>query len=244
MKRLLDTEIAEETDLGTSHEWRLRRATLTDGRRVFVKSARRRLDGLFAAEAAGLRWLGESGDAPVPEVLAVDDTTLVLPWIESAAPTPATAERFGRELAALHASGAPAYGAPWEGYIASLPLDDPAALESDAGELAAVRARLERDGIDVLAYRFEGDRHCRAERFAAYASALGPRFVARVLPDDAARTDPPPFFAEVVGCAHSVFTAHLVDIDGSPTRRAVAEVIAFLRERLWAPAPFAAETVI
>lgn len=126
----------------------------------------------------------------------------------------------------------------------SLPLDDPAALESDAGELAAVRARLERDGLDVLAYRFEGDRHCRAERFAAYASALGPRFVARVLPDDAARTDPPPFFAEVVGCAHSVFTAHLVDIDGSPTRRAFAEVIAFLRECLWAPAPFAAETVI
>ena len=130
MKRLLDTEIAEETDLGTSHEWRLRRATLSDGRRVFVKSARRRLDGLFAAEAAGLRWLGESGDAPVPEVLAVDDTTLVLPWIESAAPTPATAERFGRELAALHASGAPAYGAPWEGYIASLPLDNSGAEES------------------------------------------------------------------------------------------------------------------
>jgi len=65
-----------------------------------------------------------------------------------------------------------------------------------------------------------------------------------VLPDDSARTDPPPFFAEVVGCPHSVFTAHLVDVDASPTRSAFAEVIAFLRERLWAPAPFAAETVI
>lgn len=124
MKRLLDTAVTEETDLGTSHEWRLRRVTLADGRRVFVKQARRRLDGLFAAEAAGLRWLGESGDAPVPEVLAVDDTTLVLPWIETGAPAPATAERFGRELAALHREGAPAYGAPWEGYIASLPLDN------------------------------------------------------------------------------------------------------------------------
>ena len=91
MRRLLGTAVTGETDLGTSHEWRLRRATLADGRRVFVKQARRRIDGLFAAEAAGLRWLGESGDAPVPEVLAVDDTTLVLPWIETAAPAPATA---------------------------------------------------------------------------------------------------------------------------------------------------------
>jgi fructosamine-3-kinase len=124
VKRLLDVPVTAETDLGTSHEWHLRRVTLADGRRVFVKEARRRLDGLFAAEAAGLRWLGEARDAPVPEVLAVDDTTLVLPWIESGRPTPAAAERFGRELAALHRAGAPAYGAPWEGYIASLPLDN------------------------------------------------------------------------------------------------------------------------
>ncbi|WP_395681624.1 dienelactone hydrolase family protein [Dokdonella sp.] len=126
----------------------------------------------------------------------------------------------------------------------SLPLDDPAALESDAGELQAVRERLERDDLSVLAYRFEGDRHCRAERFAAYTAALGPRFVARVLPDDAARSDPPPFFRQVVGCPHSVFTAHLVDAEGSPTRRACDEVVAFLRARLWAPALFDAETVI
>jgi fructosamine-3-kinase len=125
MKRLLDTVVTEETDLGTSHEWNLRRATLADGRRVFVKYARRKIDGLFAAEAAGLRWLAESGDdAPVPEVLAADDTTLVLPWIETGSPTPEAAERFGRDLAALHGSGADFYGAPWEGYIASLPLDN------------------------------------------------------------------------------------------------------------------------
>lgn len=126
----------------------------------------------------------------------------------------------------------------------SLPLDQPAELESDAGELRAVRARLERDDLSVLAYRFEGDRHCRAERFAAYASALGPRFVTRVLPDGTAHRDPPPFFREVVGCPHSVFTAHLVDEDGSPTRHAFAEVVAFLRKRLWAPPAFEAESVI
>ncbi|MCO6005312.1 fructosamine kinase family protein [Actinoallomurus purpureus] len=132
MDRLLGTPVTDVADLGTSHEWSLRRVTLADGRRVFVKEARRRIDGLFAAEAAGLRWLREgwrraAGDqtpGPVLEVLGVDDTTLVLPWIESGAPTPEAAERFGRELALLHGAGAEAYGAPWRGYIASLPLDN------------------------------------------------------------------------------------------------------------------------
>ncbi|MDN3359262.1 fructosamine kinase family protein [Actinomadura sp. DC4] len=124
MRALLGTAVAEETDLGVSHEWSLHRVTLTDGRRVFVKRARKRLDGLFAAEAEGLRWLAGDGGAPVPEVLAADDTMLVLPWIETAAPTPDTAERFGRELAALHATGADRYGAPWPGHIAELPLDN------------------------------------------------------------------------------------------------------------------------
>ncbi|HEX5614750.1 MAG TPA: dienelactone hydrolase family protein, partial [Acidimicrobiia bacterium] len=65
----------------------------------------------------------------------------------------------------------------------ALPLDDPAALESDAEELAAVRSRLERDDLRVLAYRFAGDRFCTSERFRAYAEALGPRFDGRVLSD-------------------------------------------------------------
>ena len=39
----------------------------------------------------------------------------------------------------------------------SLPLDDPAGIESGAEELAAIRARLERDDLSVLAYRFDGD---------------------------------------------------------------------------------------
>ena len=121
--------LTDVTELGASHEWSLRRATL-DGRRVFVKQARQRSDGLFEAEANGLRWLAESGDdAPVPEVIAADDTTLVLPWIETARPGPEAAERFGRELAAVHRAGADAYGAPWPGYIAELPLDNTAGTD-------------------------------------------------------------------------------------------------------------------
>ncbi|HRG17036.1 MAG TPA: dienelactone hydrolase family protein [Pseudomonadota bacterium] len=115
----------------------------------------------------------------------------------------------------------------------SLPLDDPAGIESGAEELAAIRARLERDDLSVLAYRFDGDRYCRAERFAAYRAALGDRFDGRVLPDSAANPNPPPFFRDIIGSPHSVLTAHLVDADGEPTIRARDEVIDFLRRRLF-----------
>jgi fructosamine-3-kinase len=128
VKRLLDTPVAEETDLGVSHGWNLRRVLLADGRRVFVKDSSRPVDGLFAAEAAGLRWLRAGwpgpGPAPVPEPLAADGTTLVLPWIQPDDASPEAAMRFGRDLAALHGAGADSYGAPWPGYIASLPLDN------------------------------------------------------------------------------------------------------------------------
>jgi dienelactone hydrolase len=114
----------------------------------------------------------------------------------------------------------------------SLPLNDPAGLEISADELATVRARLERDDLTVQGYRFAGDRFCTAERFAAYAEALGDRFVAQVLPDDAANPDPPPFFANVVGCPHSVVTAHLIDAAGEPTIAARDEILAFFARRL------------
>ena len=71
----------------------------------------------------------------------------------------------------------------------------------------------------MLAYRFEGDRFCTAQRFAAYAEALGDRFVGRVLPDSAANTDVPPFFARHVTSPHSVVTVHLIDEAGQPTDR-------------------------
>ena len=114
----------------------------------------------------------------------------------------------------------------------SLPLDDPAGVEISPGELAAVRARLDREDLTVLAYRFEGDQFCRAERFAAYAAALGDRFVARVLPDAAANLDTPPFFATYVPYPHSVVTVNLIDAAGEPTRAARDEILAFFARRL------------
>jgi len=114
----------------------------------------------------------------------------------------------------------------------TLPLDDPAALESSPEELADVRARLEDDDLTVLAYRFDSDRFCRAERFAAYRAALGERFDGRVLPDSAANTDVPPFFEKHVPTPHSVVTVHLVDEAGEPTRAARDEILAFFARRL------------
>ncbi len=114
------------------------RLTLEDGADVFLKTWPGGASAsptavhvtappdFFAAEAHGLGWLREAAAVPVPEVLAVTDELLVLEWVEPGEPTPAAAERLGRDLAALHRAGAPSFGAPWPGYIGSLPLDNTA----------------------------------------------------------------------------------------------------------------------
>jgi dienelactone hydrolase len=109
----------------------------------------------------------------------------------------------------------------------SLPLFKKDGLHISQEELATVKARLEQEDLTVLAYRFEGDSFCRAERFAAYQEALGDRFVGRALPDASANPEgvarmPP----------HSVVTAHLVDREGEPTRQALDEILEFFRMRL------------
>jgi dienelactone hydrolase len=114
----------------------------------------------------------------------------------------------------------------------SLPLDKPGALEISPEELSAVKARLDKDDLNVMAYRFEGDKFCRAERFAAYEQALGQRLVSRVLPDSAANRELTPFFAQHVTTPHSVVTAHLIDEAGQPTLAARDEILAFFTQRL------------
>jgi dienelactone hydrolase len=114
----------------------------------------------------------------------------------------------------------------------TLPLDDPAGMHIAPDELAAVRRRLERDDLTVMAYRFKGDRFCKAQRFAAYSEALGDRIIARVLPDSAANPDSPPFFEQVVASPHSVVTANLIDEAGQPTIAARDEILSFFAHRL------------
>jgi fructosamine-3-kinase len=105
------------------------RLTLDDGHSVFAKSWPERAgrpvpEGFFASEAAGLRWLREAGAVAVPEVIVALPDLLALDWVEPGEPTPDAAERFGRELAALHRAGAPAFGATWTGFIGALPADN------------------------------------------------------------------------------------------------------------------------
>jgi dienelactone hydrolase len=108
----------------------------------------------------------------------------------------------------------------------SLPFGSAAGMHISKEELATVRARLEKEDLTVLAYRFEGDAFCKAARFAAYEAALGERFVGRVLPDSAANPDAP------MKNPHSVVTLHLIDREGEPTRAAVDEILGFFRKRL------------
>ncbi|MCM2576992.1 fructosamine kinase family protein [Streptomyces meridianus] len=88
----------------------LAEVTLDDGHLVMVKRADD--PGAARAEAAGLRWLADAGTVRVPTVQGHDDHWLVTDLVRSGPPSTAAAVRFGRDLAALHAAGAPAFGAP------------------------------------------------------------------------------------------------------------------------------------
>jgi dienelactone hydrolase len=114
----------------------------------------------------------------------------------------------------------------------SLPFDASDKLESSEEELAAIKERLEKDNLNVRAYRFAGDRICTAQRFAAYEKALGSKFDGRTLPDEAANKDVPPFFAKHVDTPHSVTTVHLIDHDGEPTIKARDEILEYFASKL------------
>jgi fructosamine-3-kinase len=85
------------------------RVDLTSGARLFVKTRSQVAAGEYAAEADGLRWLGEPGTVRVPAVHAVADDMLALEWIEEGSGG-LDAEDFGRGLAALHGAGADGFG--------------------------------------------------------------------------------------------------------------------------------------
>ncbi|MER6999422.1 dienelactone hydrolase family protein [Streptomyces sp. NPDC000410] len=108
-------------------------------------------------------------------------------------------------------------------------------IDIGAEELAVVRGRCEREGLQVMGLRFKGDRLVPGDRFAFLRRELGDAFVAVELDDGAANPDgvlPP----------HSVLTEHLLDAPGEPTRAALDQVLGLFRARLLGEAP-AARTV-
>jgi fructosamine-3-kinase len=126
--RLTGLPVREARVVGSQHGSEHLMITLTGGRRAFAKAsgadASDEVAAAFAAEANGLRWLAEAAAVPVPEVLAVTPSALVISMITPGRATPEAAFQFGVDLARLHAAGADGFGAPWRGFIASLPLDN------------------------------------------------------------------------------------------------------------------------
>ncbi len=95
-------------------------AELDGGLRVFVKTRAGVPPGEYAAEAAGLRWLGEPGGLGVPEVVGASDVVLALEWLDEG---PAGDEAdLGAGLATIHAAGAERFGAGGPARIGALSL--------------------------------------------------------------------------------------------------------------------------
>jgi fructosamine-3-kinase len=99
---------------------------LADGRVAVLKSAHGQ-PGQVAAEVVGLRWLAEPSRVPVPDVLGHDEDWLLVEYLPPGRPDRAAATRFGRELAELHAAGAPRFGAappggPVQAWIGRAPM--------------------------------------------------------------------------------------------------------------------------
>lgn len=153
LQALLGTAVRECAHIGGQHGVSHYRIVLADGRIAFAKvadadgygggdssggygGAGGNVDGhggelaaaWLAAEANGLRWLGEAAAVPVPEVLGCDDTALAIAWLPEGTADRHAAMRFGRELAGLHAAGSASFGSPWPGFIAGLPLGGPGGL--------------------------------------------------------------------------------------------------------------------
>jgi fructosamine-3-kinase len=133
--QLTGLAVREARVVGAQHGYQHLMLTLSGGRRAFAKALAApgadagpvqasQAAGAFAAEANGLRWLAEAAAVPVPEVLAAGPEALVISMIPPGPATPEAAFQFGTDLARLHAAGADGFGAPWPGFIASLPLDN------------------------------------------------------------------------------------------------------------------------
>jgi fructosamine-3-kinase len=135
--RLTGSAVRDLRRIGGQHRCGHYRVVLSDGRLAFAKVAAADLgaglSGIFESEARGLRWLADAAAVPVPEVLGWDTAALAVAWLPARSPDAATAGQFGRDLARLHLAGAARFGAPWPGFIASLPLGNDRADTAEAG---------------------------------------------------------------------------------------------------------------
>lgn len=128
---------------------------LGEGRTVVAK---RGAAGQVRAEAAGLRWLQVPDGPPVPHVYGHDGQWLVTHYVPGGRPDGATGERLGRQLAALHAAGAPAFGAappggPEQAWIGAAPMANVTAAQwplwyAEHRVLRYLRTAVDRGAVD------------------------------------------------------------------------------------------------
>ena len=68
---LLGVPVTDVREAGAQHGYDHLTIALADGREAFAKAALGSGQATaFAAEANGLRWLGEAGAVPIPEVIS------------------------------------------------------------------------------------------------------------------------------------------------------------------------------
>ncbi|MFD9890546.1 dienelactone hydrolase family protein [Amycolatopsis sp. NPDC059027] len=101
-------------------------------------------------------------------------------------------------------------------------------IDISAADLAVVKDRCAREGLQVLGMRFRGDKFVPEARFGFLRRELGDAFVAVELDDEDANP-------EGVLPPHSVLTEHLVDSPGTPTRIALDQVLDLFRTKLLGP---------
>ena len=148
---------------------------LDGAERVFVKTRADAAPGEFATEAEGLRWLADAGALRIAEPVAVGEDWLALRWIERGRLDAGGEEELGRGLAALHRTGAPAFGGPrplrigplelpneesddWPSFYAGSRLEPLAARAGLAGVVARVCARIDAiAGPPEMPSRLHGD---------------------------------------------------------------------------------------
>jgi len=176
--RLTGLAVRDLRRIGGQHRCGHYRVVLSDGRLAFAKVAAADLgaglSGMFESEARALRWLADAAAVPVPEVLGWDTAALAVAWLPGGSPDAAAAGQFGRDLARLHLAGAAGFGAPWPGFIASLPLgNDRVASAGDSWPQWYARERL----LPYLRRAFDAGTLTRPdirliERVASRAGAL------------------------------------------------------------------------
>lgn len=126
--------IARATRVGGGCVSPVARVELDDGGTFFLKwgaveTTQDAPPGMLAAEADALRALGSANAVRVPEVLGVRDPAepddgpfwLLMEWLEPGGPRRGTWRRLGEGLAALHRTGADAFGWANDNFIGPLP---------------------------------------------------------------------------------------------------------------------------